>query len=218
MIMPQPYFDTRFTYNEKREVVWRPLASYLQRFIPKEACIMELGAGYCHFINNIKAKEKHCIDTFAGLPDYADQDVTVHVGSSCDMHHIDNEKFNIVFASNFLEHLTRNEADTTLKEAYRIIKKNGKIILLQPNYRYCANLYFDDYTHETVYTHISLPQFLASCGFTPTLVQPKFIPFSMNTNIPKAAWLVSLYLKLPIKPFAKQMLVVAEKSTLKRTT
>ncbi len=197
--------------------MWRALAAYLQRFIPKKACIMELGAGYCHFINNIEANEKHCLDTFERLPDYADQEVNVHVGSSCDMHHLESEKFDIVFASNFLEHLTRNEAKTTLDGVSRILKQGGKFILLQPNYRYCADLYFDDYTHETVYTHISLPQFLASRGFTATLVQPKFIPFSMNSNVPKTAWLVGLYLRSPIKPFAKQMLVVAEKTSLKRT-
>jgi hypothetical protein len=33
----------------------------------------------------------------------------------------------------------------------------------------------------------------------------------MKSNLPKAGWLVRMYLQSPIKPFAEQMLVVATK-------
>lgn len=210
MITPQ-YFKARFTYDPKRETVWRALAGYLQRFIPGDCRILEIGAGYCHFINNIRAGEKHCLDIFQELPGYAKNDVSAHVASACDMGFFENGMFDVVFCSNFFEHLTREEARITIGEIYRILKEKGKFIAIQPNYRYCANLYFDDYTHLTVYSHVSMGQFLQSGGFSILRINPKFIPFSMNSKLPKIKQLVDIYLRFPIKPFAKQMLVVAEK-------
>lgn len=210
--MSSQYFKTRFVYDHKREGVWRALTAYLQRFIPADGSVLEIGAGYCHFINNIKAKAKHCLDTFEELPRYAHQDVVTHVRSALDMDHFEDAKFDSVFCSNFLEHLTRSEAQTTIEGIFRILRHKGQLILIQPNYRYCAQFYFDDYTHQTIYTHVSLPQFLAGNGFDPKLVKPKFIPFSMNSKLPKMGWLVGAYLRSPLKPFAKQMLVVAQKN------
>ncbi len=37
----------------------------------------------------------------------------------------------------------------------------------------------------------------------------RFLPFSMRSRVPKWPWLVRLYLRLPFKPMAGQMLLVA---------
>lgn len=211
------YFAVRFTYDPRREVVWRELCGYLQRFIARECRILEIGAGYCHFINNIRAAEKHCLDICEDLPKYAKSNVTAHVASACDLGVFENGRFDVVFCSNFFEHLDREEARITIGEVHRVLTEKGRFIAIQPNFRYCAPLYFDDYTHQTVYSHVGMAQFLESSGFKIHRIVPKFIPFSMNTRLPKIKCLVAAYLRSPVKPFAKQMLIVAEKSEEKRS-
>jgi len=39
----------------------------------------------------------------------------------------------------------------------------------------------------------------------------KFLPFSFKTKLPKFKILIWIYLRLPYKPFAKQMLIIAAK-------
>ena len=41
------------------------------------------------------------------------------------------------------------------------------------------------------------------------LLLPRFLPFSLKSRLPKSPYLVRLYLRLPLRPLAKQMLVVA---------
>ena len=82
-------------------------------------------------------------------------------------------------------------------------------MLGQPNYRYAYREYFDDYTHVTPLDHMSLTQLLTVSDFQVTHVEPKFLPYSMKSRLPTAGWLVSLYLHLPLRLSAKQMLCVA---------
>src|SRR5690348_5702241 len=44
---------------EFRQRMWRVLCkSYFQRYVSASATVLEVGAGYCEFINNIKAGRK----------------------------------------------------------------------------------------------------------------------------------------------------------------
>jgi hypothetical protein len=46
------YFDMCHRPLENRDGEWKAVVSYLQsRFISSDAAILELGAGYCAFIN-----------------------------------------------------------------------------------------------------------------------------------------------------------------------
>ena len=67
------YYKTRFSFNKNRDKVWKEIARYLQRYIKKESVILDLGAGYCTFINNINAKEKHALDAYNGFEKYAEK-------------------------------------------------------------------------------------------------------------------------------------------------
>ena len=116
-----------------------------------------------------------------------------------------------MFASNLLEHLEWPSIERTLDEVRRALKPGGRLILLQPNFRYCAGTYFDDYTHRTIFTHVGLADLLASRGFEVERVVPRFLPFSFKSRGPKWGFLVALYLRLPWRPLARQMLVVARR-------
>jgi len=40
-------------------------------------------------------------------------------------------------------------------------------------------------------------------------VIPRFLPLTMKSRLPRWRWAVALYLRLPVRPMAKQMLLVA---------
>ena len=91
------------------------------------------------------------------------------------------------------------------------MKPDGRLIVVQPNFRLEPFRYFDDFTHRTAFTEGGFADFLASCGFRVIHKEPRFMPFSMKSRIPVAAWLVRLYLSLPFRPMAGQFLAIAEK-------
>jgi len=200
-----------FAFDKRGNLVWKCIAKYLQKYIKRDSRILDLGAGYCYFINNIKAKEKHALDIFEGLKKYADKDVKFHLGSATKIKGIESGYFDYIFASNFFEHLKKDDFYLALKETRRILKKNGKLIIIQPNFKYCYKEYFDDYTHEIVFTDLAMCNVLKSFWFKIEKNIPRFLPFSMESKLPITKFLVTTYLFLPFKPFAKQMLIIAKK-------
>jgi hypothetical protein len=87
-----------------------------------------------------------------------------------------------------------------------------KAVNLQPNYLFAYREYFDDYTHVTVYSHISLCDFLAANGFEVMNCQPRFMPLTVKSRLRVSPWLIRAYLHSPIKPLGKQMLIRARVS------
>lgn len=206
------YFATSFAYDAGRDLVWQEVARYLQpRDIPETATILEIGAGYCNFINNIRGKARHALDLSPDLPNRAASGVVPHVGSCTSLAMFADGSIDVVFASNLFEHLTRDELSATLGEIQRVLRRQGRLVVVQPNFRYCAGEYFDDYTHLQVFTHVGLADRLRSEGFRVLRNVPLFIPFSMKSRLPKSRWLVRMYLRSPFKPFGAQMLLVAQK-------
>lgn len=205
------YYTSRFSFDKGRNDVWIEVSRYLQRFIQKDSTVLDLGAGYCSFINNIKAKEKYAIDIFDSFREYADKDVKIYVGSCTNLKQFKKNHFDVVFSSNLFEHLTVGEAEQTLKEINRVLKPKGKFIVIQPNFRYCYKNYFDDYTHKTIYTDNSLTDLLKTNNFKIIRKEKKFLPFSLKSRLPKSRLLVRIYLNLLFRPLAKQMLIIGEK-------
>ena len=123
--MKNSYFETRFRYGPKKKAVWKVLCNYLQQFIPDKSRVIDAGAGYCYFINNISAGEKYALDVNKEvLKNYANEDVNLIVASASDTK-LETYFFDVVFASNLLEHLSKDEILSSLKEFNRILKKGG---------------------------------------------------------------------------------------------
>lgn len=205
----QEYFETRMAFDEKRSMIWPRIVAYLQRYIPRDAKVLDLGAGYCDFINNIEAKEKYALDSFAKTKKYAKKGVTVFQQSCLQPISLTSHYLDVVFASNFFEHLTPEEFDKVIWEVKRVLKKGGRLIIIQPNFRYCYAHYFDDYTHRQIFTDLGFADLLISKGFEIEKKIARLLPFSFKSRLPKIPWLVSFYLKLPFRPFAKQFLIIA---------
>ena len=211
----QEYFWTRFPRYPRRQQVWKQVAAYIQkRYIPKDSKILELGSGYCEFINNIQGSQKCAVDVFTRLPEFADPDVITRIQNCTDLSCFTDSSFDVVFASNLFEHLTRDELLDTLSETRRVLRYGGWLILLQPNFKYCFRTYFDGYTHLQIFTDASIYDLLEMAGLRIRDLYPKFLPVNMKSTLrlklPYLGLLVWLYLRLPYKPLAGQMLVVAE--------
>ena len=120
--------------------------------------------------------------------------------------------FDVAFASNVLEHFPPETTASIAGDIAAILKPGGRLIVIQPNFKYAWRTYFDDYTHRSVFTDVSLPALLRSTGLAIEHVEPKFMPYSMQgTRFRPRPWLVRAYLHSPIRPRAGQMLVVARK-------
>jgi hypothetical protein len=91
------------------------------------------------------------------------------------------------------------------------MKLGATLTIVQPNFKYCAREYFDDYTHVTIYTAQSLCDLLSANGFRIARCVPRFMPLTLKGRLPVQPWLIRLYLSSPVKPMAKQMLVTASR-------
>jgi SAM-dependent methyltransferase len=176
--------------------------------------VLDVGAGYCNFINNVVGSQRSAVDVFTKFPEYAAPGVATHVGSATNMDFFADDSFDVVFASNLAEHLTRPDLILFLSEVRRILRFGGNLILMQPNFKYCSTTYFDDYTHVQIFTDASLFDFLEAYGFRIVGNHPKFMPVNMKStlrlNLPGLPLIVRTYLSMPFKPFAGQLLMVAE--------
>ncbi len=106
-----------------RMEMWKILCrDFFQKYIPTDSRVLEIAAGYCEFINNIRAGSKTAVDLNPSTHNYANSDVLVQTGSSTDLSSVANNSQDIVFTSNFLEHLTREDILQTLQETYRVLK------------------------------------------------------------------------------------------------
>ena len=125
------YFNTRFGYDPRRDQVWREVVGWLQRnYVPEDSRVLDLGAGYCNFINNVKARSKHAVDVFSRFPEYAGKDVVTHISSATEMPFFEDDSFDVAFASNLVEHLSREDLILVLSELRRVLKKGGTLMLM----------------------------------------------------------------------------------------
>lgn len=208
------YYKSRFVFNKDREVVWKEIVRFLTPYLKDAHTVLDLGAGYCDFINNVKVGKKIAVDISPELPQYAHSDVQLVNSLATDLSSVSDSTVDVVFSSNLLEHLTDAELVTCLSEVKRVLKKGGLFITMQPNYRLAYKTYFDDFTHKKVFSDESLKGFLVAQDLTIIKYWKKFLPFSLKSRpsvIPVVPLLIRTYLHSPFKPFAGQMMFVTKK-------
>ncbi|HSX45315.1 MAG TPA: methyltransferase domain-containing protein [Candidatus Saccharimonadales bacterium] len=209
-------YADRFDKNiKKRDVMWKVLCSdYFQKFIDRDEVVLDLAAGYCEFINNIKCKTKIAVDINDQTKKLAKKDVKVYKALSTKLPKELTGKIDVVFTSNFFEHLeSKAELIQTLKEIHRVLKPHGRLLILQPNIRLVGNQYWDYVDHTLPLTEKSLVEAFNLTGFKQTYCKVRFLPFTANSRLPAWPMLIKLYLKVPLIQLimGKQTFAVAEK-------
>lgn len=207
------YHAVHLPEDPARALVWRVVAAHLQHWIPPGAAVLEIGAGYCGWINAVQARKKTALDIWPDVARHAAADVeAVAIDLSAGLTAFAEASVDVVLASNVIEHFEPDAAAALVGEVGRILRPGGRLLVIQPNFRYAYRHYFDDYTHRSTFTHVSLPNLLRSRGLRVLQVKPRFLPYSMrDSRLPLSAWLIKAYLASPFKPRAGQMLVVAQK-------
>ncbi len=204
------YHDSRLVQDGKRDIVWKALWRYFfsKRIAPGD-CVLDIGCGYGEFINNVTAQRRIGVDLWDAMPSHVAKGVEPIVGPASDLSAIDDGSVDYAFSSNLFEHLTKDELAETLRQLKGKLSPRGTLTTIQPNYRYCASEYFDDYTHVSIWSHISLADFFEANGYEVTEVRPRFLPLTVKSRLPVWPPLIGAYLASPLKPLGKQMLLVA---------
>ena len=208
------YHAVHLTPDPARDIVWRAVADDLAHWIPSDGQVLEIGAGYCSWINAVRARRKVAVDSWQGFGEHAAPEVQpIVMDASSGLRSLGSGQFDAVLASNFLEHFDAAAASAIVADVAALLRPGGRFLIVQPNFRYAFRHYFDDYTHRSVFTDVSLANLLRAHGFTVDAVKPRYLPYSMRgRQFPIAGWMVRVYLMSPIKPFAGQMLVVGRRS------
>jgi hypothetical protein len=207
------YFNGRLAAEAKREKTWRYLTKYyFNKKIKSTDLIVEIGAGWCDFINNITCERRYASDIWDGVLTNADSNVKAYVSDASDFAFLKEEKADVIFASNIFEHLSRDKLDEVIDSILINLNNSGKLIVLQPNFRLNPGRYFDDYTHVSIWTDVSMCAYLEAKGMKIQTCKPKFLPLTVKSKFPVFGFLIKLYLIFPIKFQAGQMLIIATKN------
>lgn len=113
--------------QNKRNNMWKILCTdFFQKYIDRNAVLVDVAAGYCEFINNIDAKVKIAIDMNPDVKKVAAEGVNVIEASVFDMDkYLEKGSVNIFFVSNFLEHLDSKESIIRLMNLMKDILAPG---------------------------------------------------------------------------------------------
>lgn len=207
-------FDTA-TLAAKRELWGVLVDEFLQDYVPPGAVVADIGGGYCEFINAVRCGEKYVVDLNPDVKRYAAPDVEIIRSSANEIDALPDGSLDIAFASNFFEHLhSKAELFEVLAEIHRVLKRGGRLLVIQPNIKYAYREYWDFIDHHIALTENSLGEALTTTGFRIDRCIPRFLPFSVGSSPSNSGRLLSLYLKLPLawKVFGKQTFMVGTKT------
>ena len=210
-------YSERFGARERKRklAVWRVLCRhFFQRYVQPRDTVLDLGAGNCEFINTIQCGAKIAVDGNPEVRQWAADGVRVVVATSTHLGEIDGESVDVVFCSNFFEHLPSKAAlHETLEECRRVLRRGGHLLVLQPNIRAVGGRYWDFIDHHVPLTERSLVEALTLAGLAPREVRARFLPYTTKSALPQHPALVRLYLLLrPVhRLLGGQAWVVAEK-------
>ena len=212
--LPQLY-RTRFSQQDRtrKYALWKVLCEqFLQRYVRPSDVVVDLGAGYGEFINHIHCARKYAVDLNDETEHAVGPDVTFLKRRASQLSEIPTGSVDVVFTSNFFEHMTsKDELLSTLREAKRLLRPGGQIVILQPNIKYAYREYWDFLDHHIALSHESMGEALELTGFTVRECRPRFMPFSTKSSLPQSPLLVSIYLRItPLQwLLGKQMFLVA---------
>ena len=202
---------------QAKRILWQVLIDdFLQNYVPSESAILDIGGGYCEFINQIRAAEKCLIDLNPDSKLFANSDVKV---LNIDVLSLDDcrsfaGQFDRIFISNFFEHLSnKEELVEIISFCFDALKPGGSLLVIQPNFKYSYKEYYDFIDHQLPITHLSLQELLETIGFEIDVMIPRFLPFSTKGR-PTSPWLLKVYLKLPFlwRVLGGQMFIKASKN------
>ncbi len=216
-------YERRFRSNLRyRDRVWQILArSFFSQWVKPDHSVLDLGAGYCQFINHICAEKKYAMDLNTDAAEHASGEVTVLQQDCATSWPLPASSLDVVFTSNFFEHLpTKSDLEQTLRQAFRCLRQSGTLIAMGPNIRYLPGAYWDFFDHNLALTEKTLVEVLQKVGFQMIEIHPKLLPVTITDSPEYPLILLRIYLKVRLvwALLGKQFLIVARKPVSAGTT
>src|SRR5262245_17354447 len=144
-------YDQRYTDRERAEkrAIWKVLCEdFFQRYVRDSDTTLDLGAGYCEFINNIQCANKIAVDLRQEAVHAAAPGVKVILQPANRLTEIEDSSVDVAFSSAMFEHIkSKDELVSILLEMRRILKQGGLLLVLMPNIRYAYKEYWDFFDH-----------------------------------------------------------------------
>lgn len=200
---------------ERKNAIWKIIcAAFIQKFVEPKSTVIDIACGYGEFLNNISAQRKIAVDMNPDARSFLEPNIEFF---QCNALAIDKNLTgvaDIVFTSNFLEHLAdKKTLEQFLQQVFLLLKPGGAYLILGPNLRYAPGQYWDFYDHHLGLTHLSLIEALQMQGLKPEICIDRFLPLTTQTSLPTHPFFVWLYLKLPFvwKFLGRQFFIVARK-------
>lgn len=181
-----------------RREMWKVLTEgFFAKHIGPDDVVLDVAAGACEFINAVRAKERIAVDINPAVRDMAGTGVRALVSRADVLTDVADDSVDVVFASNFFEHIDRPTILAVMQEARRVLRPGGRFLVLQPNIRFCAKDYWMFFDHITPVDDRALAEAFTLAGFEVTEVVPRFLPFTTKSRLPKSPRLVRAYLAFP---------------------
>jgi SAM-dependent methyltransferase len=202
--------------NQARDQIWSVIVrDFFQRWIKSDDVVLDLGCGFGEFLRHVNCDRKIGVDLNPLARDTLLQAGVEYLQHSvCEALPIDEASVDFVFTSNLMEHLPgKKEVEQMILEARRLLKPGGHFVMMGPNIRIVSDLYWDFWDHIVPISDRSLVEALECSGFQIVDCWPRSLPYTTKSSLPKAAWLVKLYMRCrwlwPI--FGQQFLIRAMK-------
>jgi dolichol-phosphate mannosyltransferase len=209
-------YASRFSAADLRwkSTVWRILWEQLfRRWAEPGDTLVDLGAGSCELVNAATVHRRVAVDLNPQVLTSAAPGVEAHVAPADRLPFLADGSVDLVFTSNLLEHLADKAAVlSVLHEARRILAPGGRLIALGPNVRYLPGAYWDFFDHHVALTDRSLTEALRTVGFELVHAEPRCLPYTIKSPLPRSELLLRLHLwSRPLSSWlvGKQFLLVA---------
>lgn len=198
-----------------RDSIWRILTrEFFQRYLRADSAVLDLGSGWGEFIRNIRAEKKYAIDLNPDSQARVGPGVRFFSQDASQDWGVAPNSLDLVFTSNFFEHLPNKETlRLTLVQALRALKPGGRLICLGPNIRFLPDVYWDFWDHYLPLSDRTMTEGLSLTGFQVERCVPRFLPYSMSQGFTPPPLFLSAYLRMPLlwPLFGKQFLVIGRK-------
>ena len=120
------YHAVHLTEDPARALVWRAIADHLAPWVSPDSHALEIGAGYCCWINAVRAKRKVAVDIWPDMPAMLLRAWSRYGSRSNDLPSLGHEVFDVVLASNVIEHFVPETASDIVGNVAALLKPGGR--------------------------------------------------------------------------------------------
>ena len=193
-----PLYATRFPEADRgaKDAIWQVLCPhFFQRYVRETTTVLDIGAGFGEFLRHIRCARRIAVDIerLSGrvLPPGTEE---VFTPSHRLSEHVAADSVDVVFCSNFFEHLPGHghvpgdaggdpDGPSAGRTPARAPAEHPADV---------GGAYWDFVDHHLPLTDRSLVEACQSLGFEIVEVIPRFLPYTTRSALPQSPWLVRL--------------------------